>query len=365
MRAGAIVCLATAASCGALALVAQACTFPEVTFADLPPDGSSFALDTGDDATPIDAGDAGEPTPDAELIDLDADTMPLGDTGCNFNGTWGTRITIDVTWQPQGLSSAILQSGQGTITQWVKGLRTQTATAPMLLSDDSEVCNISLPDFQATLLGLNEVYGVRFPASLFDDMYVPAFTVNGALTAQPTGGFSYSTTPTAVLLGLTMASPTTDPWPSTITTEDDQDHDGKDGVTVGVAQGNLATPVGATTTYSYIPTGVPPPLQPITFAKDLFLAIRQVTVATGLVKDCNTILGTVSIPVINDKPAIDSHVLGCDLLDGGECTTGSSSQASFIDNSQPVFTPSGTTTFEMIRMPPNATCAQVRAAKFP
>jgi hypothetical protein len=356
--------LAVAAPCTVLVVAGLGCTFPEVTFADrlLRDGGPAFVFDAGQDGAlpgeepPPDAGDGAFSNPDGAAFH--------GDGSCDFNGTWGTRITIDVTWQPQGLMSVILQPGHGTITQWVKGERVQSPSTPLSLSDDSRVCGIALPDFQATALGLNGVYGVRFPDSLFDDNYIPRFTVNGALTPQNAGGYTYSTTPTAVLLGLTMASPTTDPWPATIanTIQDDMDMDGNPGVTVAVAVGPVADPMSSASLYSYIPTDVPPPLQQVDLASSLYLAIRQITVASGTVQDCNTIVGSVNIPMIASKPAIDSHILGCRLVDGGQCTTGASSEAAFVDNSEPIFTLSGNTTFQSMRMPPGATCADVRNA---
>ncbi|MGH7436923.1 MAG: hypothetical protein ACRENE_14720 [Polyangiaceae bacterium] len=354
-----------AAFAGAVA----ACSFPEVSFLVTPPvvdSGASPGLDLGtpdagvsqgdDAAVPLDAGVAEH----AASIDSLGDATIAGDGGCDFNGTWATRVTIDVTWQPQGLNTVILQSGSGTITQWVRGDRVQSPGAPRALIDDSIVCGITLPDFQATALGLNEVYGVRFPDTLFDDRYIPTFSVSGTLDPTMT---SYSTTSTAVLLGLSMTNPTTDPWPSSATsglTGVDQDNDGNPGVSIDVASGELANPPAiGTTSYSYIPTAVPTLLLPAPSASQLYVAIRQVTVTNGTVQDCNTIDGTVSIPVIGTKPAIDSHILGCAIVDGGPC---SSSQASFVDNSQPVFAPSGKTTFRSVRVPKGASCAQVRAA---
>jgi hypothetical protein len=352
----------------ALAVAVSGCSFPGVTYRELPAD-AGLPVPSYDVGASFDDGSGGDDaglTVDAPTTDASgnrdasvADVAPIPDGGCDFNGTWATRITIDVTWQPQGLTSAILQSGSGTITQWVKGVRVQSPAAPRSLLDDSVVCGIILPDFQATPLGLNEVYGVRFPDTLFDDRYVPPFNVSGALNAQMT---TYSTTSTAVLLGLSMANPTTDPWPSTVTTAVDMDNDGNPGVTVAVAQGELANPTITASSYSYVPVQVPPPLLPVPSASSLYVAIRQVTVTSGTIMDCNTISGTVSIPLIDSKPAIDSHILGCALVDGGQCTTGSSSQTSFVDNSEPVFTPSGTTTFASVRVPTGATCADVRAA---
>ncbi|HEY5147750.1 MAG TPA: hypothetical protein VII82_13340, partial [Polyangiaceae bacterium] len=296
----------------------------------------------------------------------DAGTALDFDGGCNFNGTWATRITIDVNWAPQGLNAVILNPGSGTITQWVRSIRKQTPEAPTALIDDTAVCGIVLPDFQSTT---TEVYGIRFPDTLFDDGYIPPFTVSGALSPMGDAGVGYSSTETAVLIGLTMTNPTQDPWPATITMEDDQENDMHPGVTVPV-QGPLATPSPTAPDYQYIPTDVPIlPLQQPVRASAVYLAIRQITITSGTIVDCNTITGTVDIPVINSKPAIDSHILGCALVDGGNCTVGSSSETSFLDNTQPVFTPSptGKTTFQSIRLPAGttpATCADVRKAPF-
>ena len=360
---------AAACAIGAATGAAAACSFPEVSFRITPAPVESgvypdYDADVADAAAP--QGDDAPPTFDAGLAEhmpssvSVGDAAPAGDGGCDFNGTWATRITIDVTWQPQGQNMIILQGGSGTITQWVKGDRVQSPGAPRALIDQSVVCGVSLPDFQSTGLALNEVYGVRFPSALFDDQYIPPFSVSGTLDEAMTG---YSTTSTAVLLGLSMTNPTTDPWPSGVTTAVDQDNDGNPGVTVNVATGELAKPPSiGPTTYSYIPTGLPTLVIPAPTASQLYVAIRQVTVTNGSVQDCNTIDGTVSIPLIGSKPAIDSHILGCATTDGGACSTGSSSQTSFVDNSEPVFTPTGSTTFTSVRMPKGSSCAQVRAA---
>jgi hypothetical protein len=216
------------------------------------------------------------------------------------------------------------------------------------------VCGIELPDFQETAIAGGETYGVRFPNSLFDTLdagvgYLPTFTVNAALSGL-TPGSTYSTTTTAVLLGLTMAHPTTDPWPTTITTSADMDQDTKAGITIDVAQGSP---------YSDVPTQIPPLFGQPARANKLYVAIRQITIVTGTVQDCDHMTGTVAIPQINSKYAIDSHVMGCALTAGGDCST---TQASFVDNTQPVFTPSGSTDFHSVRVATGATCAEVRAA---
>jgi hypothetical protein len=321
--------------------------------AGLPPDAGDGGSDASVDATsPPDAtadgshdasSDGGSPGPDSSN----------GDSGaCDFAGTWGSRLTINVSWSPQGQTSIILAPGTGQIKQWIKGVRVVNGKS---LTDTTVVCGVALPDFQETAIAGSETYGVRFPNTLFDSGYLPSFTVNGTVSGF-TAGSTYTTTETAVLLGLTMNNPTTAPWPSTVTTSVDSDKDGKPGVTIDAAQGSP---------YSDIPTEFPPLFAMPARAKELYVAIRQVTQVTGTVDDCDHASGTITIPQIQSsgaggtsKYAIDSHVLGCMLESGSDC---SASQASFVDNTQPVFTPSGTTDFHSLRLATGATCADVRS----
>jgi hypothetical protein len=272
---------------------------------------------------------------------------------CDFDGTWGSLLTIDVNWMPAGLNlqTFILRPGAGTIRQWIKGARVQQGNQ---LEDTTVVCGIELPDFQGTQVAGGQTYGVVFPDSLFDGMGLPSFQVNETVTSDGPGA-TFTASASAALLGLTMANPTTDTWPATITTATDPDHDGTPGVTVNAAVGVVGA--GDAGLYSNIPVGVPAPFQPVDVATQLQLAIRQVTGVTGTVADCDHIAGTVSIPEVAGVYAINSHVIGCELVDGGAC---SDAQASFVDNTQPVFTPSGKTTFTSVRLPAGATCATVR-----
>jgi hypothetical protein len=313
--------------------------------AAIEPDGGTF--ESGDAAAPVSDGGPGR--------DRDGSTRSDAAPGsCDFTGTWGSRLTVDVTWTPAGLNlqTFVLAPGAGTITQWIMGARVQHGTS---LEDTTVVCGIVLPDFQGTQVVAGQVYGVIFPDSIFDGMKLPTFEVDGVVTRSAPGA-TYSTSAAAALLGLTMANPTTDPWPATVTTATDSDKDGTPGVTVNAAQGPVPPPSDAGF-YSDFPVGIPAPFQPVIVADRLDLAIRQVTQVTGTVTDCDHVSGKVSIPQLGGQYAINSHVIGCELVDGGAC---SDTQASFVDNTQPVFTPSGATTYESVRLPSGATCAMVR-----
>ncbi len=309
-------------------------------------DGGAFL---GGDGSPINFADGGGYANDDGAVS-EQDSLPPGT--CDFAGTWGTLIQIAVNWAPMGLSlqTFILAPGQGMIKQWVKGVRVQQGTS---LADTTVVCGVDLPDFQGTALVNMATYGVVFPAALFDKMVLPTFQVDATVTASAPGA-GYQASASASLLGLTMANPTTDRGRATVTPPTDPDMDGDPGVTIAVAQGGQ---------YSPIPVGVPGFAQPVVTSDKLYVAIRQVTELAGTFTDCNHASGSVSIPQIGGQYAINSHILGCELSAGGNCTTsGSSSQASFVDNTQPVFTPSamGTATFTSLRLPNGATCATVR-----
>ncbi|MGO9836291.1 MAG: hypothetical protein ACLP1X_18980 [Polyangiaceae bacterium] len=302
----------------------------------------------GDAAAGLDGGSHdGGGTPDAGDAGTADAASPDAATTCDFAGTWGSKLVIDVSWTPQGITGILLASGNGTITQWILSTRTLNGDST---TESAVACGIDLPDFDGTAIAGGEVYGVRFPDSLFDNGYLPAFAINGTFSGSLPGA-TYNTSAAAVLLGLTLTNPTTAPWPATITTEVDMDQDGEPGVTANTLQGNG---------YTYPPVDV----FETNRADELYLAIRQVTQLSATATDCNTLTGTVSIPTITSggtsKSAIDSHVIGCRIA--GTTTNCNSTQWSFVDNTQPVFAPSGGSSFASMRMANGSTCANVRQA---
>ncbi len=292
-------------------------------------------------------GDAG---PDAST----PDAGPRNDGGaCNFAGTWGSRITIDVNWAAGGILDIVIAPGSGTIKQWLLSTRTQSGNT---VTDTAMVCGIELPDFQGNAQLVNETYGIRFPNSLFDSGTLTSFAINGTVSGStPTA--TYTTTPAAALLGLTLANPTTAVWPSSITTEIDEDGDHKPGITATVVP-----PGGG---YSYVPLDFSVISFPKTVARgdELYVVIRQVTSVNAQFSDCDHASGSVTVPQITDsssstsKYAIDSHVIGCEV--NGSGTDCSSMQTTFVDENQPVFVPTAST-FTATRLPSGATCATVR-----
>ena len=293
--------------------------------------------DASDDVVSDTSGDAG-----SSVASYDADA---GVVACTFDGTWASRLTIEVSWVPQGLMGAILAPGSSQMEQWILSTR---VTSGGMTADTALLCGIALPDFSGTQIAGGEKYGIVFPDAMFDSGVLPSFAIGGSIVGSGPGAI-FNSMPSAVLLGLTLSNPTTDPWPSSIASPLDSDHDGKPGVTALVAQGSGYSDVIVDTVGDR--------------ANELYVAIRQVTSVTATAMDCNTFDGTITIPQIMDgtgatKYAIDSHVIGCRLdVDAGDCY---SVQGAFVDATQPVFTPSGNGSFTSVRVPGGATCATVR-----
>ncbi|HEX4446263.1 MAG TPA: hypothetical protein VH044_05995 [Polyangiaceae bacterium] len=321
------------------------------------PDASVHDGGVADASVPGDAGattsDAG---PDASTSDGGATTSDGG--ACDFTGTWGAAITIGVTWAAGGSFDIVIAPGSGTIKQWILSTRTVTGTT---VTDSAQVCGVTLPDFHGNPSLVDEAYGIRLPDSLFDDGKLTPFAIHGTLSGS-TSTATYTSTPAAVLLGLTLANPTTAVWPATITTANDQDLDAKAGITATVAQG---------AGYSNVPLDFSVVVDPqsVTRSDRLYLAIRQVTSIAAKFSDCDHASGTVTVPQITDpssqakKYAIDSHVVGCGVAgSSADCTTtGLGAQAPFVDSNQPIFVP-GTTTFASQRFPAGTSCMAVRTA---
>jgi hypothetical protein len=323
--------------------------------ADGTADGSGGNPDaTSDSGNPDATSDSGNPdaTSDSGNLDATSDGPRAPDSSadaatCAFDGTWGSEITINVSWTPAGVQAIILAPGSGVIKQWVLGTRVQSGNT---LTDTATPCGIQLPDFSSTQFAGGELFGIGFPNSLFDNNYLSSFTINGTVTAS-TPGSMYTSTPSAALLGLTLANATTAAWPATITTQVDQDVDGHPGVTANAASG---------TGYSNLPVDFLRSAR----ADKLYLAIRQVTQISATITDCNHISGTVSIPQLpsgSGNYAINSHIIGCEIAGG--TTSCDATQTQFLDSNGPIFTPS-TSTFSSARLAAGATCATVRA-QFP
>lgn len=276
-------------------------------------------------------------SPDERLIAGAATDPAL----CDLSGTWATRTTIDVTW-PATLG---IQRGRGTVVQYTKNTRVHSGIS---ISDIVEVCGLTSPDYQSRPLFGGQRYGVRFPDTLFDSHTLPTSTVKGALSASASGA-RFALPSVLVLMGMTMDRPLIDPWPAL--PRDVQ-------ATVGM-NGKPGIPVLAATDagYSFPPVNVTQSRRAGAFQ----IAIRNVGSAEGSVDSCDKLTGSATVAVIEGKPAMDNHIVGCTTTLGDDCTA---AERDFIDNQNPVFTPEGPGSVVSIRVPDNFTCADVRAATY-
>jgi hypothetical protein len=270
---------------------------------------------------------------------------------CDFSGTWGFVTTIDVSWTGGGFANLVISPGSGTIRHWIRSARTVAGTA---VAETATICGLELPPFHSNV---NETYGISFPDSLFDHGGLANFAIAGTVSSTSRTA-TYTTSPMAELLGLTLPNATTAGWPLTITTETDDDNDSHPGVTANVQ---------SSTGLSLVPLdfGVIVSPQTVARADQLYLSIRQVTAVTAQFSDCDHASGTVTVPQMvqpgtaTSRYALDTHAVGCRVQSTGlDC---SASQVTFVDQNQPVFVPTRTK-YLATRMAPGADCAAVRAA---
>jgi hypothetical protein len=274
--------------------------------------------------------------------DSAVENQHLEDGECDASGTWAIKVETPVQWA----NSFVVQGGSGTITNWLKSTRTATGTS---IVDAASLCGVSIPDYQSQAAFGGEKYGVRFPDATFEGGALPSIDITGTLSGL-TPGSTFQAEPAAAILGATMASPATDPWPANGAQLQglDAEGDGKIGISVDTATG---------AGYKN------PPLDAFLSARanKVYTAFRQVITTQGTVTSCNRVDGSGTVAVINNKPAIDQHVLGCQRENGTDC---SASEYKLLDSAAPVYKPTGDAVVTMVRIPAEATCADVRAIDF-
>jgi hypothetical protein len=249
-----------------------------------------------------------------------------------------------VTW-PQ--APFVLDAGSGSIQQWTLTHETQNG---LDVDTDLVPCKIFLPDLQGSIAAGFQKYGIRFPDALFDLGKIPKtqFVMHSAVAGP--NSISFSTDPFAILVGLDMTDPVNAAWPAAASiTSVDMDDDKEPGVTVIPVNGNG---------YSLVPTN----LATGTSADLIYVAERTVASIAGDVVSCDEVHGSVHLGNgTSSSPGINSSVIGCHNTNNTEC---SPSEAGFVDGIRPAYTPSGPGTLISVRLPDNATCADVRK-RFP
>jgi hypothetical protein len=248
--------------------------------------------------------------------------------------TLAIDIVVSVSWNGSLGASA----GTGTFHLWTLAKMTANGTA---LTGTIQLCGNTLPELMLTPLVGGGTVAVEIPQAVWDSPSAPKFSTTGTLEGWNPGS-TLTTAPTIALIGLTMPDPQA-AWPAsyTMVTSVDTDMDGNPGIT-GIPK------TGA----GYVQTPVATPILGIGARADkLYLASRTGVALNGKMTSCTEQSGSAAISFF------DSHVLGCHVSGGTECTA---AQVDFVDTNQTKYTMmSGTFTSKIL--PDTATCADARA----
>jgi hypothetical protein len=248
--------------------------------------------------------------------------------------TLAVDIVVSVSWDGSLGASA----GTGTFHLWTLAKMTANGTA---LTGTIQLCGNTLPELKLSPLVGGGTVAVDIPQAVWDSPAAPKFSTTGTLDGWNAGS-TLTTAPTIALIGLTMPDPQ-GAWPAsyTMVTSVDADMDGNPGIT-GIPK------TGA----GYVQTPVSTPILGIGARADkLYLASRTGVALNGKLTSCTEQSGLATISFF------DSHVLGCHVSGGTECTA---AQVDFVDTNQTKYTMmSGTFTSKIL--PDTATCADARA----
>lgn len=296
------------------------------------------ALQTACGDVPQDAREA--------MLDTTGDSAQSPQTqACNLDGTWAFKFEIPVSWP----GNAGVQGGSGMITQWARAERTHKDA--VTITDNITACGSTVPDYKSQALWGGETFGTRFPDDLFDNGYLPAVELTTNLTGS-TPGSAYNSDVMPVELGLALAHPLTDKWPTSVAAlmpfVVDSDHDGKPGISLNTAAG----------------AGMSRP--PVSYnrrrrATKFYVAVRDLTGSTGTIVSCDRFEGVATIPMLDGVPALQSRILGCEIEDGSECTKGELILSNMF---QPPYRLNGEAKAVLVRVTENTPCSAIRAIDF-
>jgi hypothetical protein len=286
------------------------------------------------------AGTGGAPRPaDAGTPPADANAAP-GGCPVQRNLTLAVHIVMNASW-PATLSSA---AGMDKIHVW--NLTKVQVNGTELSGNDTRTCGTVLPPFNlsgagALVTGGQKVH-IQIPFNIWEAPTIPRLRSQGRL-AGFNAGSALNIEGTVALIGLTMDDPLA-AWPDDYTgiKAVDADGDGKLGFTAVPRAGDG---------FVQPPTGIdllrrPPP------ADQVYIASRTIIGLDGMLTSCTEVSGTAKVDFF------DSHVVGCHVRDGAECTP---DQIDFVDQARTIYRVNGAT-FTAKQVPETATCADVRTA---
>jgi hypothetical protein len=251
-----------------------------------------------------------------------------GGDECPDEYTVATHVVLNVEWS----GSFVTKGGTGKVHLWSKANFNRAEGSASL---EAMPCGSVLPDIETTAIAGGKKVLAEIPDSAWENANMPVF--EGEAIQD---GATWSSTSDVALLGLTMSDPDA-AWPAaSAITGYDHDGDGKPGVSAIPRDGN-----------GY---GAPPTdLGKSHYADKLYLATRNDMTLSANIEGCpESYSGTA------DVAKFDSHVIGCHVKGGGDCTA---AQSKFIDDNRTLFTVTSAT-FDSKVVPASTTCAAVRAA---
>lgn len=252
--------------------------------------------------------------------------------------TAGNHIVVQLSWA----ATTGLAAGSGEMHIWTKTELTFNGTQ---VTGTTHACGSVIPPLDKSAIAGGGKVQTLFPDSVWDSPSLPTFPATGTISGFDPGA-TIAMDPVVTVIGTTLANPATDPWPAMGSQLQTLDHDGdgKPGIT---AQPRTDPPFAAP------PLDLLGALNPNGARGDrLYIATRTVVQLEGTRTSCTEAGGTARVY------RIDSHIVGCHVLNGGDCNA---TQAKFVDDNQPKFT-IGSASYTMIQVDPSSTCAQVRAA---
>jgi len=235
---------------------------------------------------------------------------------------------LDVAWD----GSLALAKGSGQVHLWSKSKFVESGNTASVMS---RTCGSILP--QTTTSALAGGYNLlpEIPNTAWDAPSMPIFT--GTATRLSTGELQVN--PGVALMGLSMVDPNAE-WPDVeAVTGVDVDNDGTPGVTAISRVGGTFNAPGLNLTQSQR-------------ADELYLASRNIMTLTSTTIGCPE-----QSEGVADVIAFDSHIVGCHVSGGGECTA---SQRDFIDSNRTIYEVQGGS-FTSQRIADDASCDEVRA----
>jgi hypothetical protein len=298
-------------------LVAAACTVESPTLGG--DDDDDDAADAGGGGGGSDGGGSGE--------------CPV-----QAMGTAGTHITVHVSWS----ATTGVKAGTGQLHLWTRSAMTFAGNQVTAVVSP---CGSDVPEVdRSDLLGGGKVK-LEIPPTVWEAPSMPTFMARGQISGFDPGA-TVSMDAVASMVGATMADPMNDSWPVSGQQLDAVDHDdsGEPGIT--------STPRGDPP-YSLPPVDLIGALLPDGERADrLHVATRSVIQLSGTRTTCDQAAGSATIS------KFDTHVVGCHLASGGECST---AQANFVDENRMIYQIVDAS-YVMTKVADDASCADVRGA---